>query len=489
MPIRAQNSYEAKNPIKYTIPIKALKGNTIAIDGFWYIRKYFSPISREKLLLNLENYVKENLSFIFKLKEISNILWIWDGMKYKQEKPGFEELKDVETFASDLNSSDFYSVVNKQFFVDHLVEPVNSVLASKKIDFCRAPYGAIAQCVYYYKNRFVDCIFTKSDALVFTDCEQVITDFNLKEEKYFYVTKKDLSKNLDVPLSHVKHFSIASGCDFCPTIPPLALAYSNEDLKKFFTIEKGEENQTNLRFKFQRYLEENEGYKKFYTQALTNIKWHPVMSTKGEIIPLESTEFPKNLDVIFGKKFPSIFYENLFLCKIKPHVLNRINRNNYFKDNFVGKILSKICEFAGRDEEINRQLRDSKNKTEYFKNLLNLNYDSYKGINSWLELACIHMVSSKTIDSEELNVLSLVSDVELENTFFSEQKIKLLYVLQGYLDSIQVFLNVSKEFGNSKRPEDFKIPELSLKNAVGKVKMKNHLELIKGSIREIKKKC
>ena len=119
MPIRALREI----PIYCDWPFAALAGSSVAIDGFWFIRKYFAPLTQEDLLLNLEAYVDKNMSDFFQLAKNIDFVWIWDGLKYR-----IDPIDHNETFKRDVHlliTKKKLKLGKSEEFLEILVNPIN----------------------------------------------------------------------------------------------------------------------------------------------------------------------------------------------------------------------------------------------------------------------------------------------------------------------------------------------------------------------------
>ncbi|ORD98489.1 hypothetical protein A0H76_2410 [Hepatospora eriocheir] len=299
-------------------PITILKNKKLAIDGAWFVRKFFKEMNKANFD-DIPMYVKNELENIIKIsKEFQiDILWIWDGMKYN----------DFTLFEDKLHSSEHASrlITNNKLkpyhmsSIEFLIKPVNKVLNDAKITVVRAPYSAMAQCVYYLENNIVDYIFSKTDVFLFNRCEKGIFDFNFETKKINYVLRSTIENYLKVK-NHffLRQILIASGCEFCKTVPSLAENFSVEKLIELFA-EKSYKNSS-----FEEKLKANPDYKELHTAAIINIMFHPVMTQDGTVVSMEHKEMPEDMPLIFGEKLPNSLYWLLFTNQISPVLIENM---------------------------------------------------------------------------------------------------------------------------------------------------------------------
>ena len=174
MPIRALKNFSTA----CNWPLTSLNNSKIAIDGFWFIRKYFSTLDIKEMMCSFDDYVAIQLKGILEKCKDIQFLWVWDGLKYKPEmNDAPSELEREVKFLCENRKLKFGKSID---VLELFVTPVNNFLTKYGIEFCRAPYGAIAQIAYFYSNKCVDYIFTKSDVFLFNNVDRAIVEFDFK---------------------------------------------------------------------------------------------------------------------------------------------------------------------------------------------------------------------------------------------------------------------------------------------------------------------
>ena len=393
MPIRALKKFQ----VQCDWPITALKETKIAIDGFWFIRKYFNLISVEDLVKNLDLYVEENLKGLMKFRNVFEIIWIWDGFKYKHENISQDDLLNKDIY--NVSTNRMFKFGKSNAFMELLVNPINRYLNDCGISYCRAPYGAIAQSVYFLRTNCVDYLFAKTDIFLFKDVNKCIVEFDFETGKYCLFDKAEIEKQLQIKKGLFKFYALASGCDFCPTLPQIAEEFDFDELRRLFeTKTKNDKGEMTL---FESHVEENEEYKILYNNAISNCKWHPVMTLNGKVEPLDTQYVPVDLNKIFGYKLPGGFYERLFECKFQPEDLN-----GFLVDS---DYISNVKEIDDVIEIFNSLILNKRTKdfdTKYFLDLIkgcfNLKYDHIKDLERNLELVFAHFIRDKSNMSNTL---------------------------------------------------------------------------------------
>lgn len=479
MPIRALREI----PIYCDWPFAALAGSSVAIDGFWFIRKYFAPLTQEDLLLNLEAYVDKNMSDFFQLAKNIDFVWIWDGLKYR-----VDPIDHNETFKRDVHlliTKKKLKLGKSEEFLEILVNPINIMLKKHNVAMCRAPYGAIAQCSYFYKSKTVNYIFTKNDAFIFKDVDTIITEFDFVEKKYCLMHKEELEKILGVKRGLFKFFAIASGCEFCPTFPDIA---DNFTVEKFndYLLEKNnfEENYKDINI-LEKIIKKNKNYYKTYIDAISNCKWHPVMTLQGTVEPFESAYVLKNLSNIFGEKLPHNYYERLFVCDIIPFEVDKITANPRVIDQTPCDQLLSAIKMIVRDG--NSKKYDQKYFINIVKEILSLNYIHCKSQDKIFELIFVHFINNKTtVNFIHTNTLKNCiagknshNNVSIEDQL-TEDNVIVAFKIRKYIGLLKLLYATIVDYNcTNKSIDSFYLHEFSFKNCCKPTYLVHFNEFIK----------
>lgn len=327
MPIR-KFEYYGQAKIQKKLSLDELQGKSIAIDGFWYIKKYLIIDTEQQFL----NHLSDLPSFLAPLVELSKktkILWIWDGLEFK--KGMHVELK---TFIDKILSKIINGKFSKMLFDQELfVENITQMLRKNNISVIRAPYFASAQCVYFYKKRAVDFVFSKNDALLFNDKLKLILEIDYKSAEIEMIDSEDFYKINEFGLQTFRKIAFLSGCEMCPTVP----FYANDfdilgilDLIKTNALEKKMSELKKDAIK--PYLEE-------YHKSFIVVDYHPVMSLNGDLTCLNELDAPADIEKIFGKIPPTSFFQKLFTCSVGIKAISGILFQKQ-KEDYKSKILN-----------------------------------------------------------------------------------------------------------------------------------------------------
>ncbi|WUR03704.1 exonuclease 1-like protein [Vairimorpha necatrix] len=330
--------------------VSVLKDSILAIDGFWFLRKYVVTGNMSDFFISKcdERFLAPVLRLI-KMSNLSKIqiLFVWDGLDFEKPisnskttdfdklKTGFEAYKKNEEKICNQNWKHLLDF-------EDVVSPINKLLKQFGHDAVRAPYSATAQIAYFLQNNMCNYGFCKSDALIFEGVEKIITDFHLENSEHFMFTafnKKNFMKAFELTNQNFRILAFALGCEFCPTIPEYADNFIPENI---ITIVKTRD--------FDNYLEElsknNPIYLKyinsFYT-AFVLIDFHPVMKEEGKVSFFKNSEVvPSDFTNIFGKRLSDKFYKLLFNCKNIVKILEKIKKNEvkFLEKNISYKLLT-----------------------------------------------------------------------------------------------------------------------------------------------------
>lgn len=304
MPIRKFEYYGQLNTVQ-KLPISVLNNTTVAIDGFWYCKKYLTINSEDQFADHL-SVLSQFLAPLIEISKNASVIWVWDGLEYKNPVP-FDFKKFIENV--------FTKIVNKKFgklFFDQelFVECATKILKENNISVIRAPYLASAQCVYLLKRNCVTYVFSKNDALLYNDCHKLILDFDFINSRVEVINRADLLRNCHFSLETFKRIAFLSGCEICSTIPMFA---SNFDLMSIIEIAKNN-NLKELLAGFRKDIETS--YLEEYYRSFVIVDFHPVMHLDGTVRCMSDTEAPADLDKIFGKRLSDDLYQGIFTCSL-----------------------------------------------------------------------------------------------------------------------------------------------------------------------------
>ncbi|KAM0676475.1 hypothetical protein GVAV_000442 [Gurleya vavrai] len=330
MPIRGIDSYKTIPQVFSKKPSLLLKNEKLAIDGFWFLKKYcfdasFNQISangfNQKPLINLISFCKKNKT---------DLLWIWNGIKPRKNisqnfspdffKLGIDELEKKNFKYADIN---FKKTIN---YEDYVLQ-VNAILQKNEINYIRAPFYAMAQAAFISQNMNL-FFFGPTDFLLFENTEKMIIEFIGIDNEITHIeiiNKKLLLKELNLSPEKFQVFGLILGSELCPTIPIFANMFDTKKILEFVqdsrnlfeTIKDAIESF----YKQTTYL--SEIYLKNFIVACTILKYCPVMKD-GKVLTFREENVPGDLEIIFGKKICDFLFEKMFFCRISAEVLNNI---------------------------------------------------------------------------------------------------------------------------------------------------------------------
>lgn len=399
MPIRGLDQLKDIAHIATKRPCAVLQNTAIAVDGFWFLRKYLMPASITSVLVHGLGRFYVSILNVFKKFVYDNkidVIWIWNGFEFsKPQMPiaydplemGIEEIKRGNIVSADKH---LRKVVSLEEFVDE----INHFLQKDTERICciRAPYSALAQCAYFLHNNVVDYVFGATDFFLYDGGEKVITEFNFllkeREDRIEILYRRDIIKALKLSFSKFQMYALLLGCEYCATMPPYSTNFQLFEILEVLRI--GNYSYGYLKAFLYSFYETDrrkngskpnamiDNYLHSFMVARTVLDYHPVMSSNGTIELLRDTNVPRDLDDILGAKKAAYFYEQLFLCNIKPnyqkyagHKLNYIDKDGNFRFNRVRDI-SMLVQFL----VLELAKKNFFNEDILLKLLLLLDYDS-----------------------------------------------------------------------------------------------------------------
>ncbi|ELQ74901.1 putative XPG/RAD2 endonuclease protein [Trachipleistophora hominis] len=353
MPIRGLDQLKDIAHIATKRPCAVLQNTSIAVDGFWFLRKYLMPISVTHVLIHGLGKFYAGILDIFKKFVAENkidVIWVWNGFEFsKSQAPlvhdplrmGMDELRKGNFSLADKH---LRKVIDLEAFVDE----INYFLRKDTDRICciRAPYSALGQCAYFLRNNVVDYVFGATDFLLYGNGEKVITEFNFlckdREDRIEIFCRKDILKTLKLPFSKFQMYALFLGCEYCATMPPYSVNFEVFEILEVLRI--GNYSYSGIKaylYTFYGTDPMKSGYKpnilidnylNSFVCALALLDYHPIMSTEGRIELLKDTNVPRDLEDVLGAKKAAYFYEQLFLCNIKPDYKNHVGHRLTYLD-------------------------------------------------------------------------------------------------------------------------------------------------------------
>lgn len=341
MPIRGFDHYLFAKSI-HKLPISVLNDTAIAIDGFWFLKKYLS-LQGYTALIDYRPFLEAALEPLAQLAEKTQVLWVWDGMDYERSNYTKDDYfaRLSETICNLNSNPHIRNLIDQEYFV----ESATAFLRAHGVHVVRAPYSAIAQCVYFLRERCVRYIFTKMDAVLFPGGTKVVTDLSFDRGCIETIDRNELFAINNFNLPGLQAFAFLSGCEICPTVPCYATDFS---IFNIFELLKNNSLEAQLEKYFRannpsdaEYEGSNEAeYVRMYHRAFIVVEYHPIMALNGQMECLNNTDVPADLEKIFGKTLDRLLYQELFNCNLSPRLLNRLAREQLLGTEQGNEILA-----------------------------------------------------------------------------------------------------------------------------------------------------
>jgi len=321
-------------------PISSLENSILAIDGYWYIKKYLS-ISNEEQFLNVSTSLDGLMKNLVELNKKTSILWVWDGIELKMPFT-----TDLASFCRDISNKIIFSKFNKRIYDQEMYAAVMTHrLREAGISVMRAPYAAAAQCAYFMKNCKTHA-FGKNDALLFADCNRLIVDIDYESSTIDVIDREVLFRECNLNLESFRRLALLSGCEYCATYPIFA-----NDFDPLKAIELLKRNTVAD--------ESAKGYEMFpdskyfqdYQQGFSIIESHAVMGLNGTVHIPDQKVGADTVNEIFGCRLPGRVYAEIFKCKIGAKTIgNKIfNRKRSY---IVARLLETLEQLLDNPKSI-----------------------------------------------------------------------------------------------------------------------------------------
>ncbi len=444
MPIRGFDNYLVS---KYSrkLPLKAIDNTDVAIDGFWFIKKYILMKGKSSLEDNVLAIKTGLQPLIDKLKS-TNIIWIWDGIDYVSSTYYINLQKERDYSLNSKSNFDIMSghgsVNSKKIFdVEFFVEPITQFLTDAGVTVIRAPYSAIAQCVYFLEKKIAKYIFTKTDALYFEGGNELIVDIILRENinSISVIDRNFFFEDFGFNLYGFRVFAFMCGCELCYTVPKFATDFNIEGIWKLLPsiedIDKYLKDSFNSRKTENMKYEESQEYKwlTLFKSSFICVKHHPVMGENGEIELLNNNNVPEDIDKVFGACFPSFIYHELFKCNLSPILLNKLGKKEEFYNKHMNRHIIALKKLLDKNYVIDK----SKPASDVLAKLYDLKIvyvDNIEKINQFLFLMMFNSGISKDDLFMFLHNIGIKENTTLWNIEFIIEKINTyLLILNSFI--------------------------------------------------------
>lgn len=317
------------------LPIDTLENTILAIDGFWYIKKYLS-ISNEEQFLNVSLTIDMLLENVIELNKKTSILWVWDGIEFRQPVS-----VDLGSFCRDTSDKIIFSRFNKRFYDQELyVDSVTEKLRKHGVSVIRAPYSAAGQCAYFMKTCKIN-VFSKNDALLFADCGKLIVEIDFENSTVDVIDREVLFQECCLTLESFRRLALLSGCEYCSTYPLFA---SDFDPVKVIELLKRNTLANDASKSYE--MSPESKYFSEYRQGFCIIENRPVMCLDGTIQPIEPTASSDAIEEAFGRRLSNKIYQQIFKCNIGAKSLSNImfNRNKPYTMSQLVELFRTVLE-------------------------------------------------------------------------------------------------------------------------------------------------
>lgn len=401
MPIRGLD-YFLLNKTAQHLPMQVIEDTTVAIDGFWFLKKY-SPVATKEALLDYRPLLEAVLAPLKQLSARTQIVWIWDGAEYTRSIFGRDDSihRVRETFATMEEKGSVRSLVDQELYV----EPATALLRGFGITVIRAPYSAIAQCVYLLRERCVKYIFTKTDALYFRNGTKIIFDFKFTDNSLILIDRNDVFNQTGFNLLGFQSFSFLSGCELCPTVPIYADDFTASNiwsLAREGNLEESLHGYFSASTSSDEIEERVSSYAQQYYRSFVCVEYHPIMALSGRVECLINDNVPCDIGTIFGNALQDTLYQELFRCNLSTFYINRLAWEKQFVEPYNTKglaVFRKVLEGQCKISEGN------------LVEILNRSFDHdvilLKNINKLIQV--VFMALSRSEDAREEELLSLLN--------------------------------------------------------------------------------
>lgn len=225
MPIK---SFE---PFTDSLSLESIKNTVIGIDAEHYFNTLLasglnpafealggSPVSlEEKIISHVSSLKNFNIKPIFVLpglKSISQYDYIQqnDLLPYENHlKQAWESInKNSNNFTTSLR--DLKNPLLFRYIMDKLV----IILQNNEIEFLISPFTQHHQLFYMWKIGLINCIFSSTDCLLFSNLENFILKINFQTNTFNYLENKKVLHDLNLNFKQFRDISMCVGNCFQP---------------------------------------------------------------------------------------------------------------------------------------------------------------------------------------------------------------------------------------------------------------------------------
>ncbi|EPQ31463.1 uncharacterized protein PFL1_00798 [Pseudozyma flocculosa PF-1] len=236
--IRGLQAYLHDCGLIQSCPLTALKDTRLGIDVSYYLKQILSaPSSSEPLVaalggqpLAIISHIERDLRSlerlairpVFVLNGLSpnkkSRPFSYDDPRPKQRQRAWEAYESGNVDLAD----QILSTSNSLHYPD-LYRAILRAFRHRNVEFLVAPYLASGQLVSLERHSkgYVHSMYGSSELLLFDRVDKVITNLNLQDGTFQYVSKQSIMNELRCSEEHFLDVGLLAGSDLCATFPAL----------------------------------------------------------------------------------------------------------------------------------------------------------------------------------------------------------------------------------------------------------------------------
>ncbi|KAJ3397115.1 hypothetical protein HDU92_000815 [Lobulomyces angularis] len=370
MTIRKFDNYLNERNLQSTLPLSALNGVRLGIDGLLWLRKILKFKSNDsstdlndlgKIFASivatggtvpfntLNEVITKELDNFKSVELMVNIqpFFVFNGLQVRHVRDQSHKSFLLTDYRESTRESawlsyekgDFKSAFELWFksnsvgVVDYL-SVVFKILHDNNVEFMRAPFSQWAQLVYLenHPKQLTHCTYSDTNILVWDGIERCITHIDFEKNTFKFIEKSRVLADLNVSNEQFLDISIMAGFDFIDTFPPIATAF---DFRK--AVEAG----ANYLATLHNFLEHPQvmelNYVEMFNRTKTTIRNHLILTEEGRVEPFARDYAPNDLHEIFGFRYPDELF--FFLCHgvISPQLMIYLHTGAVFESHPLGK--------------------------------------------------------------------------------------------------------------------------------------------------------
>lgn len=321
-----------------TTPLATLDGAVIGVDATYYLDQILNENSEEPLKgalggtpFCLEARIEEDLQAAKDAKV--KLIFVFNGLDYVNKTPSSADSAEArqaheEGWAHYIagEAKETVNVFGRAGYpLDLVVRLVRKILHNNEVEFLVAPFSSLAFLSYLYhleQGQPIDAIIASPDAFLF-DIDKIVLSIDSKEQKFSWLSKQDCMAAAGNPSPQLfKDAQLLLGSSFIPTFPVLQRISGANIRDALNMLSRGPPVlQLCAQYKDDPSVSAL-NYADRYKKAVMTIRHHVIITTDGNVQPMDLAHAPGDVHAFVGQRLPDELFFYISRGILGPQVPN-----------------------------------------------------------------------------------------------------------------------------------------------------------------------